>query len=239
MSHILPVNGGYGTHSVWLPSDLANLVFWVRGDSITEADGADVTQWDDESGNSMHFTGSAGVTGKRKDGAINGQTALLFDGVDDVMITPTLSPVITAPYHLFAVFKCLDLAVSKHILRGQGAGTGRIFQHDADTLRWQVSGSVNFNDNYDDGSWEWAEAFGGTSADSNIIVDQNDGVGAVTAGTPPTVYRIAHDAASDYTNLEIAEIILVNSQVTDVSGAGNELTNLRAYITAKYGLPTK
>lgn len=78
------------------PTDIANLVLWLKADGTkwqdsarttsATADGDPVGAWDDESGNSSHvLQGTSGYRPTLKTGLINSLPAIRFDGYDDIM----------------------------------------------------------------------------------------------------------------------------------------------------------
>lgn len=85
----------------FVPTDITNLDFWVRGDLGTSGvDAAAQSAWNDQSGNARHATQATGglqpllrTTGA---GLINGLSTLDFDGSDDCMALPNFLTALSA-----------------------------------------------------------------------------------------------------------------------------------------------
>jgi hypothetical protein len=88
------------------PLDLSPTMWFDASDTstITESGGA-VSQWADKSGNGHDLTQGTGAnqptTGTR---TINSRNVVDFDGVSDRMVSGSLSPTLTQPNTIFAVF---------------------------------------------------------------------------------------------------------------------------------------
>lgn len=70
----------------WNPSQLPNTVGWWDAQSITAADGAALSQWNDLSGNVRHAVqATSGAQPIYRASGINTHPAVQFDGVDDIL----------------------------------------------------------------------------------------------------------------------------------------------------------
>lgn len=79
--------GSGGSPGAWTPADLSPRLWLDDSTSVTDVSGA-ASQWDDKSGNGLHFTQStAGSRPAIIASAINGRRALEFDGAADRMAT--------------------------------------------------------------------------------------------------------------------------------------------------------
>lgn len=111
------------------PADIAGLTLWLDSDdpaTVTDAGSGDCSQWNDKSGNGFHVTQS--TSGDRPAitaSAVNGRTALSFDGVSDHLdrVTTQLVNVSDGSFTVFAV------AVTDTV----AAGTGQILCQDNTT----------------------------------------------------------------------------------------------------------
>lgn len=113
-------SGAAAAAAVVLPSDVAGLTGWWKGDAGTKqtaggtaasADGDPVGSWEDQSGGGRHWgqtTAAARPTLKTGGNGINGRSVLRFDNVDDLMTiaTAAIGDFITAAaYTLFVVLR--------------------------------------------------------------------------------------------------------------------------------------
>lgn len=62
--------------SSWTPDQLTNLIFWVKGDTLTGSDGSEVLLWSDQSGNGNNATGSAGNGPQLETAELNGMNVV-------------------------------------------------------------------------------------------------------------------------------------------------------------------
>ncbi len=76
----------------WSPNNSTTpLSVWLRGDAGVTVSGADVTQWNDQSGNGRNLTqGSITNSPDRLTGALNGLPVIDFDGTDDFLRNTSL-----------------------------------------------------------------------------------------------------------------------------------------------------
>lgn len=105
------------------PADVAGLIGWFAGDTITDPDGSSVTSWTDGSSFASHGTqATSGARPAVKTGGngINGHNVVRFDGVNDFLITAM--PTDTKPFTCVAVVKMTTLAGYGAILAGNTGG---------------------------------------------------------------------------------------------------------------------
>jgi hypothetical protein len=67
------------------PTDLEDLLVFVENSTIAEADLADVTSWEDQSGNAAHF---AEATNPPVADTLGGMKLVRFNGSNDILISP-------------------------------------------------------------------------------------------------------------------------------------------------------
>ncbi len=80
--------GRHGPSGGFLPTDIANLVLWLDASdaSTITLNGADVSQWDDKSGQGNHATQSESTDQPLYNlAAVNGLNVVEFDGVSETM----------------------------------------------------------------------------------------------------------------------------------------------------------
>jgi hypothetical protein len=101
-----PAAGGGG--GSWVPTDVANLVFWVKADGLTASDGDQPDTLTDFSGNNRHFSqsvsGSRALYTNATSGFLNNKPHLWFDGSADFYTNRTWTPS-TGNYTFFCVMK--------------------------------------------------------------------------------------------------------------------------------------
>ena len=106
--------GGGGSTTFTDPSSLTGLAVWLDasyGAGITLVSGA-VSQWNDRSGNGVHFAQStAGQRPTVASAAINGKNAILFDGSNDFLVNSSAN---FAARTLFVVGKYSDSAPNQY-----------------------------------------------------------------------------------------------------------------------------
>lgn len=89
----LRASEAYSSAAAWTPSDLgASLALWLDADdaSTITLNGSNVSQWDDKSGNARHAVQATAVSQPTYTiNGLNGKPVLTFDGVDDLLETPS------------------------------------------------------------------------------------------------------------------------------------------------------
>ncbi len=88
MNLALRLGAGAAAGSSFTPTDLANLALWLDADdasSFTYSSGVVVSQWNDKSGNSRHFTQGTVGSQPSRSGTQNGRSTVVFDGTDDFL----------------------------------------------------------------------------------------------------------------------------------------------------------
>jgi hypothetical protein len=107
--------------SLWLDGADPSTLYQSNGGSLAAADGDPVGYWMDKSGNARHAEQASGTNKPARKLAIqNGQSAVLFDGVNDSMTLA--SSVSNQPISFFVVFKKINVASPESALLG-GGGT--------------------------------------------------------------------------------------------------------------------
>jgi len=211
------------TTASFLPSAITGLRFWVSADAGVTTDGADlVSAWDDQSGQANHALQATGTNQpKWYDNILNGKPIIRFDGVDNYM-NQTSSDTYK---HAFIVAKWNGATFTDycglwgpntvgpaHPLNGLSGGT--IFADPTDVTSYYLN-SVNY-------------------ATSNMQAPMNAFGFIESAYSTGWTFtgQIGWDRSfgTRFWNGDIAEIIIYDHVVT-----GTDLTDLRAYILAKYG----
>lgn len=111
----------------WTPADLgASLALWLDADdaSTITLNGSTVSQWDDKSGNSRHASQAVAASQPTYTAAgLNSKPALVFDGVNDSIISPTASSVFPSTITYALAMIPLSTATIRGILTFAGADT--------------------------------------------------------------------------------------------------------------------
>ena len=143
---------------LWLPSQLATLKLWLKGDSNTGADGSVITTWADQSGLGNNATAVNGPTVKAAN--LNGLNTVQFTAVSQQYFTlPNMLSGFTAGSVIFVVKLLSDPPASN--LTDSG-----VTKFGADT-------SLNGNNNY---AWKG----------DNVIYDDFGSTTRTTIGDPAT-----------------------------------------------------
>ena len=94
----------------WTPTDISGLTLWLKSDEgITKDGGDNVSQWDDQSGNSNHATQSnASYKPVWYDSQLNGYPGIRFDGSDNYLQVNGIASIMAGtdkPMSVFIVSK--------------------------------------------------------------------------------------------------------------------------------------
>lgn len=232
------------------PTDIANCTLWLRADrGLTKT--TTVSAWADQSGHGNDFTQA---TGSKQPlyvaSAINGRPGMTFDGVDDLLVGPAMSAVITAStYNLFIVLKPVAIARSNSLsylndgVFGDPGGYG-ICYLDANSGTPQIltgnfvaldaSARKNLVATTD------AVLYAGRHNGGNIYTAINSGTEASSAsgntGSLTGLLSIAGGlSATSYGNFIVSEIIAYSVDL-DTQNAG-DYARVRNYLKADYGTP--
>jgi hypothetical protein len=216
------------------PDEISDMVFWhdaSDSSSITKDGSNKVSQWNDKSGNAHHLTSSGGDRPEWNSGSRNSLDTVDFQG--NVFMKHSAFTVEAQPLTLILVFQAptqaqipIDgLGSSDRIFVGTG-GSNNILKIWAGTT---LAGNATIA-----GNWSYGQAvFNGTSSSH----DFTDGTNSTTAsgdsgsnGSNGLTVGVLWNAASDFWNGEIAEIIMYGKEVT-----GDELTGLRSHLASKWG----
>jgi hypothetical protein len=107
-----------------LPSDVPNLIFWYKSDSLSLNDDDPVTTWADQSGWGRDITGPApditGVAPIFKTNILNGKPAVRWNGSNTSAEIAYLIPHYDPPYAVFVIAKQSSKATNGIMLRGYG-----------------------------------------------------------------------------------------------------------------------
>jgi len=116
--------------------DPTNLAAWYSSDVGVSLSGAEVTQWNDRSGNARHLTPAAATNRPTlQAGALNGLPAVLFDGGDDYLQTAAFT--LDQPFTCYFLAKQVTYTQFERLF--QGADAGDAFMHQSNVVAPNVS----------------------------------------------------------------------------------------------------
>lgn len=139
-----------------LPSMMA---FWVADQGVT-LNVANVSQWNDLTGNNRHFT-QATASKQPAYGTSNGVPALIFDGSNDIMFTPSFT--VTQTFTVIMVMRLISYTANAYVLCGRAENFGVIYQNPG-------SGFVRPYSGYTENNGPWAEPTINPAANKLITV---------------------------------------------------------------------
>jgi len=90
-----------------------------QGSSISATDGDSVSTWSDDSGNGHDLT--AGTAPTYRTNVLNGEPAVRFDGVDDIL-TASISNTQSQPFEIYTVAIFHDVSARHDVHAGAGVG---------------------------------------------------------------------------------------------------------------------
>ena len=194
---------------VWLdPSDLTTLFQDTAGTIPVTAAGQTVARINDKSGNNNHATQATAAARPIYQVDGNGRGYLAFDGVDDFLVTPAITPGTDKAQAFAGVRKLSD------------AGFGTIVEHSADTNSLNGAFSIGVSTNQGDVSRRtWAAALRGTTF--NLA---SAGVFAAPDTRVQTAeFDISQSSASSETRMRLNGASQTLSYTVSDAGTGNFL----------------
>ena len=238
-----------GAQIPWTPAEIStSLWFDASVSSSVSLSGTSVTQWNDLSGNNRHVSqSSAGSQPTYNSTGSDGKGTITFDGSNDILFTAACGASGLTSVSMITVFRMVSFPVKEQMIMGIGAtgtqGTVRAFYKDNTTpLRfsgWGADVSATTY-TYETGSFNIFEVWNTqlatpnnlnlgkngefeTKSTSNNLQTTADGfsIGSLRGGL----------VANYYTNVEVAEIIVLYSAV--------DTTNrqlIEGYLAWKWGL---
>jgi hypothetical protein len=213
------------------PMSIAGLSTWLKADSLVLSDGNPVATWADSSGNGHDATqATAGKRPLYKTGILNGNPAVLFDGVDDIL--DIAAPVSNNSFSLFVAFE--PVASSD----GYGAmytsnGVGGLFYRGATRKLDMYSGSDhNSTAAVTEGAGHLFTAVNQSGPNQLDFWVDTVADGSFTAVSAIAASEIGDDGGSETFKGYIAEIIEYDSALS----TGNRQA-VESYLKTKYGTP--
>lgn len=230
---------GVGPLPPFSPSDIAGLKLWLKADGslwqdsgrtvVAAADGDPVGAWDDSSGNANHLMQiTATKRPTLKTAIVNGNPVIRLDGIDDVY---RVDFTLNQPHHNFLMLAQRSWAQGRFINAGSVGSAGMLYQHAVTPNIRQHSGIAGTeNSGLVIGQYRLVEAFYSGASSSLIIAGGTAVISNVGTNNPGGVTLGGETTAANFSSIDVAEMLIYNSQVT-----GSNLTNLRSYFLNKYG----
>lgn len=219
---------GQGGISTFTKTSVSGLKFWVKADTGITKDGGDlVSGWDDQSDSGWHLA-QATATNKPLYVAniINGHPVVRFDGSDNYIFNN--SPSIAQPNTTFIVGKFIVADATNDYLLSGGSNcailniSGSKFATNAGT---ELAGAAANTNNH-----IWTIVHNGAS--SHIITDTSNTAGnANTTGISDIYLGARYDLGAFWGNVEIAEILIYDSDLSDANRA-----IVLSYLNSKYAI---
>lgn len=238
--------------NAFLPNSIAGSLLWVRADTGITKDGGDlVSAWSDMTGQSNNLAqGTGGNQPLYEAAGFNGFKSILFDGSSDWMglSDGTLCAHVTGtdkPYTIaFALQHVSITSNDVWFAFDENAGTSRdVFYETAPTSlshnRVDDASGVfggGLTANLDTSARRYVIVYSGTTTE---IFKDNVSIGSVACNAGAATFdrftigaqRIAGGAASSFSNIRIAEIV-----VYDTALGVADRASLDAYFSSRYGL---
>ena len=206
----------------------ANLILRCRSDVGTAA------SWTDQVGGA-HFVQGTGANQPtiNATGGPNGTPSFLFDGVDNYMVSPINLPAPgTTPTYLWLIFRQVTWTSGRRLLNSGTANRMHFLQTGA-TPQINSGNGVNYsNTNATVNTYRRAEVLWNNAASDYFKIGSVETTGAGMGNTDPAANLTlgADNAAANFGNLEICEILIANA-----APSAGQRTQLDTYASARYG----
>jgi hypothetical protein len=211
----------------------ASILQRVRADWGIASSAGRISQWDDSSGNGLHYSQGNGANQPLYDatGGPNGTPIVrIDDSARSLSSALALAAPGTTPTTVWAVIRQVTWSINKHIL--WGSGSALILYTPGTTPNISVyNGSVaNANNALAVGAWGRALIYSSNSTSDRLQLAGTNITGGNAGNAASTTRLIGNSSASQSAVFDIAELIYINRALT----AGEEAA-MDAYCTARYG----
>lgn len=226
-------------HIPFRPTMIPNCVFWIHAGVGITLNGADISDWADQSKDKNHlvqvteadqpaFTASVA--------AINGRPAILFTEADGNTMK-TAAVVVTQPYEAFAVYNRSSAIDSGNIILAGAGNAVPFFYHNGTKETIKRLTTAKSGDNVATAEWQqrtWLVNDSGNETamwknGTNVLAGTTVGAGnlsLISVGNFGT-----HSAANLYFDGYIAEIIIYDRKLTSV-----ERKQIESYLGDRYAI---
>ena len=221
------------------PPFVANLAWWLNADTITQTNGHAIDEWLDLSGHNRHlYQSSAGAKPTLVRNALNGHSAVRFDGSNDMLANNTGQ--LNQPVTVFMVIQDNLASSGTHVWfdAGPNATIWLIYRDSTNEVHLYQGGSGDLI--YTRGS-SWPMSYtiltavingNSTKVYEGLTLKASGGGGNPgTATLGPGITLGARRDASLYSQVDIAEVLIYGGGLSD-----GDRTAVEGYLSAKYGL---
>jgi hypothetical protein len=231
--------------AAFVPTDISGCELWLRADmGVTDAGAGAVSAWADQSGNG--YSATQGTAGKRPTftsavASLNSQDALSHDGGDSLEVASFAFP---ATFSLFMVHKTTaglrayvhhDGSAARRYIYTAGSPHA-MYQNQTSSLR-SMRNATSFTAHPANAriiGHRFAAGAGGHVLSSDGVdytmtdfVEESPAALAVTG----TLSLFSYQGGSEFVTGYLAEVLIYDSIVS-----GGDLTDLIAYLKARYGI---
>lgn len=222
-----------GPAAAFAPTDLANLVLWLKADDGPDdpVDDQPVATWSDKSGNGRDATqGTAAQQPTYKTDIQNGKPAVQFDGVDDDLATTNFT--ITQPYTIFVVDRNLTPGGAPKVhISNKAANNNGIHDAAGHGGTYLYSGSIvgisATPQNFHIYQVAWNGAATDYAIDGGSLVE---GINPGAAANPDGLV-LGSLGATNHANIQICEVIVYDPAIADA-----DRISVRDYLNDKYAI---
>ena len=245
-------NGFQWNETVWNPSMLGPAVWLDAADTntITESGGT-VSQWNDKSGNNRHLSQAVSSQQPTLNATgLNNKPILTFDGVNDILLNPTVGAAGLSNVSIISVFRQISgpggLNEDHQINIGQTGTGGRVrgFYRAPNSTVLQFGGWASIATStlsLDIGGSHHIFGFANSAlSGSNNILLMKDGTAELRTVSAPlnttldgfSVGSLQGALVGNYfSNISVAEIVVLYSAITTL-----DRQKLEGYLAHKWGL---
>lgn len=231
----LPVIAG---QVLWLDANDATTILDAEGDNAASggAFSGQATTWRDKSGSNFHVTATVNQTPVYTANALNGNSVLTFDGINDKMTRATAS-IPGDDFTMFVVFNKTQTANRDAVFEiGNGSSRNAIFVNDTSAptrINYYINSSfINFTSTYTAGAYTMTSVIHNTNS-VNLFRNAASEVSTTGATRLATNGIYVGDDSSGSDNLQgnIAEILVYDRDLS-----ADERHDIENYLANKWGL---
>ena len=229
----------FGPASVFSPLDISNGSAWFRADSgVDTKPSGNVELWTDGFGTGSDLaqtTNSDRPLFVASDPNFNNKPVIRFDGVSEFMATPAFSADLSQPNTMFVVCRMIDLDSGiKYLVDGIELTKRHLFNVHIDSGRpWSAfAGAELKGSNADTNTHIHAIRFNTTNSGYYLGGGSVDASGDIGSFDLSGLTVGSNFANSNFTNVDVAEIILYDKLVSD-----SEMNQIGRYLGNRYASP--
>lgn len=205
---------GQGGLSAFTKDSVPGLIAWYKADSgITKDAGNLVSVWADQSDSGFHLAQPTSTNQPLYvENVINGHPVLQFNGTDNTIFRNPF--VLAQPYTVFIVGKFITADATQRTFFSGGAAMA--FDSQASKFRFYAGTSL-YHGSQDTNNHIFTIVGNGNT--SHIVIDTTDNAGAAGATGFGYLYIGSYGAGSTWGNINLAEMLIFNSDLSDANRA--------------------